>query len=149
MRSSVLFWYFRISLRATVPGLKRWGFFTPPVAGADLRAALVASCFLGAFPPVDFLAVCFVRAIWNTKTDSRWKKKNAMSGDCKSESVICCLCELECIYIRWRLRKRLSGKFLECCFGLRNFDSATEGPLMRVGINGCGVSSTEATDGDP
>ncbi|KAJ6713376.1 hypothetical protein OIU79_009379 [Salix purpurea] len=24
---------------------------------------LVASCFLGAFPPVDFLAVCFVRAI--------------------------------------------------------------------------------------
>jgi hypothetical protein len=36
---------------------------TPPVAGADLRAALVASCFLGAFPPVDFLAVCFVRAI--------------------------------------------------------------------------------------
>jgi hypothetical protein len=36
---------------------------TPPVAGADLRAALVASCFLGALPPVDFLAVCFVRAI--------------------------------------------------------------------------------------
>jgi len=23
-------------------------------------AAFVASCFLGAFPPVDFLAVCFV-----------------------------------------------------------------------------------------
>ncbi|CAA6675081.1 unnamed protein product [Spirodela intermedia] len=61
--SSVLFWYLRISLRATVPGLKRWGFFTPPVAGADLRAALVASCFLGALPPVDFRAVCFVRAI--------------------------------------------------------------------------------------
>jgi hypothetical protein len=35
------------------------------VAGADLRAALVASCFLGALPPVDFLAVCFVRAILN------------------------------------------------------------------------------------
>jgi histone H4 len=33
------------------------------VAGADLRAALVASCFLGALPPVDFLAVCLVRAI--------------------------------------------------------------------------------------
>jgi hypothetical protein len=59
----VLFWYFLISLSATVPGLKRWGFFTPPVAGADFLAALVASCFLGAFPPVDFLAVCFVRAI--------------------------------------------------------------------------------------
>lgn len=35
------------------------------MAGADLRAALVASCFLGAFPPVDFLAVCFVRAIFD------------------------------------------------------------------------------------
>jgi hypothetical protein len=34
------------------------------VDGALLRAALVASCFLGAFPPVDFLAVCLVRAIW-------------------------------------------------------------------------------------
>ena len=40
-----------------------WGFLTPPVAGADLRAALVASCFLGALPPVDLRAVCFVRAI--------------------------------------------------------------------------------------
>ena len=40
-----------------------WGFFTPPVAGADLRAALVASCFLGALPPVDLRAVCFVRAM--------------------------------------------------------------------------------------
>ncbi|KAF2925317.1 hypothetical protein DAI22_06g043200 [Oryza sativa Japonica Group] len=63
MSSSVLFWYLRISRSATVPGLKRCGFFTPPVAGADLRAALVASCFLGAFPPVDLRAVCFVRAI--------------------------------------------------------------------------------------
>ncbi len=35
----------------------------PPVAGADLRAALVASCFLGALPPVDLRAVCLVRAI--------------------------------------------------------------------------------------
>ena len=40
-----------------------WGFLTPPVAGADLRAALVASCFLGALPPVDLRAVCFVRAM--------------------------------------------------------------------------------------
>jgi hypothetical protein len=32
-------------------------------AGALLRAALVANCFLGAFPPVDLRAVCFVRAI--------------------------------------------------------------------------------------
>ncbi|WZY79129.1 hypothetical protein YC2023_025513 [Brassica napus] len=67
MRSSVLFWYFRISLNATVPGRNLCGFFTPPVAGADFLAALVASCFLGALPPVDFLAVCLVRAI--TKSD--------------------------------------------------------------------------------
>jgi hypothetical protein len=37
-----------------------------PVAGADLRAALVANCFRGAFPPVDLRAVCFVRAILKT-----------------------------------------------------------------------------------
>jgi histone H3 len=36
---------------------------TPPVAGADLRAALVASCLRGALPPVDLRAVCLVRAI--------------------------------------------------------------------------------------
>ena len=35
----------------------------PPAAGADLRAALVASCLRGALPPVDLRAVCFVRAI--------------------------------------------------------------------------------------
>merc|ERR1719468_265824 len=46
---------------ATVPGLYLWGFFTPPVEGADLRAALVASCLRGAFPPVDLRAVCLVR----------------------------------------------------------------------------------------
>ena len=40
-----------------------------PVTGALLRAALVASCFLGAFPPVLFLAVCFVRAILDDKLD--------------------------------------------------------------------------------
>ena len=57
------FWYLLISRRATVPGLYLWGFLTPPVAGALFLAALVASCFLGALPPVDFLAVCLVRAI--------------------------------------------------------------------------------------
>ena len=38
-------------------------FLTPPVAGADLRAALVASCLRGALPPVDLRAVCLVRAM--------------------------------------------------------------------------------------
>ncbi|ONK58171.1 uncharacterized protein A4U43_C09F8950 [Asparagus officinalis] len=59
----MLFWYCRISLRATVPGRNRWGFLTPPVARADLRAALVASCFLGALPPVDLRVGCI---IWGT-----------------------------------------------------------------------------------
>ena len=54
---------YRISRSATVPGRYLCGFLTPPVAGADLRAALVASCFLGALPPVDLRAVCLVRAI--------------------------------------------------------------------------------------
>lgn len=71
--SSVLFWYLRISLqrtsrplikqgnkrptnkknrkyvsyrRATVPGRYRWGFFTPPVVGADFRAAWKTQCQL-------------------------------------------------------------------------------------------------------
>merc|ERR1719394_620399 len=63
MSSSVDFWYLLISRRATVPGLYLWGFLTPPVEGADFLAALVASCFRGAFPPVDLRAVCLVRAI--------------------------------------------------------------------------------------
>jgi ABC-type sugar transport system permease subunit len=46
-----------------VPGLYLWGFLTPTVAGALFLAALVASCFLGALPPVDLLAVCLVRAM--------------------------------------------------------------------------------------
>lgn len=72
------FWYRRISRSATVPGRYRWGFFTPPVVGADFRAALVATahcrrcaqilkvnsrCLRGALPPVDLRAVCLVRAI--------------------------------------------------------------------------------------
>lgn len=36
-----------------LPGLYLWGFFTPPVDGAALRAALDASCLRGALPPVD------------------------------------------------------------------------------------------------
>ena len=48
-----------------MPGRYLWGFFTPPVAGADFLAALVASCFLGAFPPVDLRAVCLVLAMVN------------------------------------------------------------------------------------
>jgi hypothetical protein len=59
IKRSVDFWYRRISRKATVPGRYLWGFLTPPVAGADLRAALVASCLRGAFPPVDLRAVYY------------------------------------------------------------------------------------------
>ena len=58
-----VFWYFLISLRATVPGLNLWGFLTPPDNGADFLAALVARCLRGALAPVDFLAVYLVLAI--------------------------------------------------------------------------------------
>ena len=83
IKSSVDFWYRRISRRATVPGRNLWGFFTPPATcryrqkpvdaklvqithtAGCLRAPadLAASCFLGALPPVDLRAVCLVRAI--------------------------------------------------------------------------------------
>jgi len=68
MSSSVDFWNLRISRRATVPGRKRCGFFTPPgPVGAETAAvflaALLASCFLGALAPVFLRAVYLVRAI--------------------------------------------------------------------------------------
>lgn len=84
MSKSVLFWNLRISLKATVPGRYLWGFFTPPATGADFRAAFVASCLRGALPPVDFLAVCFVRAMMpvdarrkpGKNTKFRWVQKD-------------------------------------------------------------------------
>ena len=48
-------------------GLNLCGFLTPPVARADFLAAFVASCFLGALPPVDLRAVCLVNAIFRLK----------------------------------------------------------------------------------
>ena len=38
-----------------MPGLNRCAFLTPPAGGINLFVAFVASCFLGIFPPVDFL----------------------------------------------------------------------------------------------
>lgn len=54
-------WFFCLSILY----LYLCGFFTPPVDGALFLAALVANCFLGAFPPVDLRAVCLVRAIFS------------------------------------------------------------------------------------
>ncbi len=74
MSNSVDFWYLRISLNATVPGRYLCGFLTPPVAGADLRAALVASCFLGALPPVLFVQSEMVVVCEHSFLDDRWKR---------------------------------------------------------------------------
>jgi len=63
-KNGTLFWNLRIYRRATVPGLKRWGFLRPETMGALFLAIFwAASCFLGTFWAVDFLAVCFVLAI--------------------------------------------------------------------------------------
>jgi len=59
MRSSVLFWNLLISLRATVPGRNLWGFLTPPVEAETFFACFEAITFLGALPPVFFLAVAW------------------------------------------------------------------------------------------
>ena len=42
-------------------GLNLHGFLTPPVLGADFRAAIAAKCLRGARPPVDLRGVCLVR----------------------------------------------------------------------------------------
>ena len=63
MSNSPVFWNLRMSRRATVPGRYLRGRLRCPLGWAVLRAALVASCLRGALPPVDFRAVCFVRAI--------------------------------------------------------------------------------------
>jgi 7-keto-8-aminopelargonate synthetase-like enzyme len=46
--------------------------------GADFLAALVASCFLGALPPVDLRAVCLVLAMIKDKKEKREKKRRRM-----------------------------------------------------------------------
>ena len=70
-----------MSRNATVPGRYRCGFLTPPVWGPDLRPDCVSwLIFLGAFPPVLFLAVCFVRAIKKYLTP----KKTSRGGERES-----------------------------------------------------------------
>ena len=97
-KSSVVFWYFRISLRATVPGLYL-RFFLSGLGGPELAAlGAAAAAALGAaalawlpgnvavdvdcacLPGSPFLAVCFVRAIFLTE------KQNG--GYCQTE-ILC------------------------------------------------------------
>lgn len=65
-----------------MPGRYRWGFLTPPVLGADLRADLVASCLRGAFPPVDLRAVCLVLAMVEIVMND---------GDVENLFFLCCV----------------------------------------------------------
>lgn len=53
--------YFPPSTRHAFPQQKHQGSHVPHQSIKNLT--LVASCFLGAFPPVDLRAVCLVRAI--------------------------------------------------------------------------------------
>jgi hypothetical protein len=52
-----------------------------PVVGADLRAALVASCLRGALPPVDLRAVCFVLAIKKYVKEEKEKKEKTKNRE--------------------------------------------------------------------
>ena len=67
IRNLVDFWYLLISWRATVPGLYRCGFLTPPVAATAAlflaAAAVLIDWALDCFPQVGFFGVCFVRAM--------------------------------------------------------------------------------------
>ena len=56
---------------------------TPPNLRAALVAALVASCLLGALPPVDLRAVCFVRAIFA----ERWVVAERSRGLCSDRAA--------------------------------------------------------------
>ncbi len=81
-----------ISLSATVPGRYRCGFFTPPVAGALLRAALETGTFFGALPPVDLKAVCFVlrrHASAYFSTVRLWKLTWPSSLACSLAALLC------------------------------------------------------------
>ena len=90
INSSVDFWYWWISLRATVPGLNLLLFFSCCYGG--LRGAFVAIFFealviLLAAPSIPFLAVCFVLAILGVDLNKTF---------CKM-TVICVLLILGCL----------------------------------------------------
>ena len=55
-------------------------YLTPPVDGADLRAAFVASCLRGALPPVDLRAVCLVRAMAEATIHSQQQRLRVCCG---------------------------------------------------------------------
>ena len=50
--------------------------------GALFLAALVANCFLGAFPPVDLRAVCLVRAILHYNKENNVRYGRTMNEQC-------------------------------------------------------------------
>lgn len=54
IKSSVVFWYRLISLKATVPGLYRCRRFTPPVEGVNAATEPATPLFRGALPGVLF-----------------------------------------------------------------------------------------------
>ncbi|KAL5651207.1 hypothetical protein ACJX0J_036665, partial [Zea mays] len=76
--SSVLFWYLRISRSATVPGLYLWGFFTPPVVGADFLAACNKTTTAAAY--IDHGRGAGGRAWTKAVSCDRWESGFGMRG---------------------------------------------------------------------
>lgn len=88
MRSSTDFWKRRISRRAAIPGRKRFGFLTPPIAAALLRRPTdrnIRDLSLAVAPAIRLMAWLLVRALHKdsssfskhqtlTHTYIRWKK---------------------------------------------------------------------------
>jgi hypothetical protein len=66
--------HIHVGLTATVPGRYRRGFLMPPADGNALLAAFVANALHGAFPLLDLLAICLVRAmVAFCYNDDDWK----------------------------------------------------------------------------
>ncbi|KAF8023959.1 hypothetical protein BT93_F1224 [Corymbia citriodora subsp. variegata] len=94
------------------PGLNLCSFFTLLVAVVDLRAAFVASCFLGALPPMDFHAVCFTRAISSHEIGVSLRDRisrgdeEEMNGDGESGEDATAVFKLEVLLIFFSQKKR-------------------------------------------
>ena len=122
MSNSVDVWYLRISRRATVPGRYLCGFLTPPVVGADFLAALVASCFRGALPPVDFLAVCFVLAMFPSFPTYYTVLQSLLLRWKKMWPTLCLICLSSFASINVGLNQFLWS----CQFTLLNYDNTSQ-----------------------
>lgn len=73
-----------------------------------LRAAFVASCLRGAFPPVDFLAVCLVRAICNIELCKHNKYTISFLGKKNYQSLTTSFVVLVSLLPPWQVQDHAS-----------------------------------------